>query len=259
MAGSADSRQPSRSSYRSGLWRPGWTLNLYADAAEAGGCLRVPSAGGVRAEGAGSGAFCVGGSAAGAGDDPPLLRGEPAEPTRDAHLCRVGVSRSWPSAPRRRGLLQAAARGAWRADVRLPVGSGVASRRPRAPFSLRGWPVHQAVADPRCVGPGARSHQDAWQSTCRSGRGRWRRRGSLPAIWRSTRRRRWTASGYRASTAMRSRRGSSPGQSRWRGATADDVIDHASALMGARPEQEWRSSRGDGWRGPPSCWVAWSR
>jgi hypothetical protein len=43
------------------------------------------------------------------------------------------------------------------------------------------------------------------------------------------------------------------------GTTADDVIDQASVLMGARPEQEWRSSRGDGWRGPPSCWVAWSR
>lgn len=42
------------------------------------------------------------------------------------------------------------------------------------------------------------------------------------------------------------------------GPSADDVIAQASAFMGSEPSHVWRSSRKDGWEGPPACWVAWS-
>lgn len=41
------------------------------------------------------------------------------------------------------------------------------------------------------------------------------------------------------------------------GRTVEDVIGQASELMGAEPSQVWRSSRTDGWQGPPACRVMW--
>jgi hypothetical protein len=41
------------------------------------------------------------------------------------------------------------------------------------------------------------------------------------------------------------------------GATDDDAIDRASRFMGREPETIWRSVIVEGWRGPPACWVAW--
>jgi hypothetical protein len=37
------------------------------------------------------------------------------------------------------------------------------------------------------------------------------------------------------------------------------VLAEASSLMGGQPSRMWRSSWSDGWLGPPSYWVAWSR
>lgn len=42
------------------------------------------------------------------------------------------------------------------------------------------------------------------------------------------------------------------------GATADEAIGRAATRMQAQPSHVWRSSREDGWQGPPACWVAWS-
>jgi hypothetical protein len=42
------------------------------------------------------------------------------------------------------------------------------------------------------------------------------------------------------------------------GASADDVIERASGLMGSAPERVWLSSSVEGWRGPPACWAQWN-
>ena len=41
------------------------------------------------------------------------------------------------------------------------------------------------------------------------------------------------------------------------GASVEDVLGQASGLMGSEPAHVWHSSRADGWRLPPACWVAW--
>ena len=41
------------------------------------------------------------------------------------------------------------------------------------------------------------------------------------------------------------------------GASAEDVIERASGLMGSAPERVWLSSSEEGWRGPPACWCVW--
>jgi hypothetical protein len=41
------------------------------------------------------------------------------------------------------------------------------------------------------------------------------------------------------------------------GASAEDVIERASGLMGVRPGRVWLSSTVEGWRGPPACWAQW--
>jgi len=42
------------------------------------------------------------------------------------------------------------------------------------------------------------------------------------------------------------------------GASAGDVIERASGLVGSRPERVWLSSETEGWHGPPACWAQWS-
>jgi len=42
------------------------------------------------------------------------------------------------------------------------------------------------------------------------------------------------------------------------GVSAEDVIDRASGLMGAAPERVWLSASMEGWRGPPACWAQWN-
>jgi len=41
------------------------------------------------------------------------------------------------------------------------------------------------------------------------------------------------------------------------GASAGEVIERASVLMGGQPERVWQSSETEGWRGPPACWAQW--
>jgi len=41
------------------------------------------------------------------------------------------------------------------------------------------------------------------------------------------------------------------------GPTAADAIAAASTYMGASPSQCWSSAVSEGWNGPPACWVAW--
>ena len=42
------------------------------------------------------------------------------------------------------------------------------------------------------------------------------------------------------------------------GPTEDEVIRQASEYMGSEPAKIWRSSAAEGWHGPPACWVAWN-
>ena len=42
------------------------------------------------------------------------------------------------------------------------------------------------------------------------------------------------------------------------GPTAAAAIASASKLMGREPAHVWRSSKEEGWNGPPACWAAWS-
>lgn len=41
------------------------------------------------------------------------------------------------------------------------------------------------------------------------------------------------------------------------GRTDDEALDRASEFMGRDPETVWRSSRVEGWRAPPAVWAAW--
>lgn len=42
-----------------------------------------------------------------------------------------------------------------------------------------------------------------------------------------------------------------------RGRSADEVIASASSVMGSSPSQVWTSDEVEGWKAPPSLWVAW--
>ena len=42
------------------------------------------------------------------------------------------------------------------------------------------------------------------------------------------------------------------------GTTAEDVIERASGYRGSAPEQIWLSSSVEGWHGPPACWAQWN-
>jgi hypothetical protein len=41
------------------------------------------------------------------------------------------------------------------------------------------------------------------------------------------------------------------------GRTDDEVVEQAAAQMGEAPGTVWRSSSVEGWHGPPAVWVAW--
>jgi hypothetical protein len=41
------------------------------------------------------------------------------------------------------------------------------------------------------------------------------------------------------------------------GHSADDAIERASGFMGAAPVRVWLSSSVEVWRGPPACWAQW--
>ena len=71
-----------------------WRFTLYPDAGEAGGFFVGVGGGGGRRRGrAESGEGAGGGGAAGGGEGASLLRGEPAQPARDADLPGRGLPR----------------------------------------------------------------------------------------------------------------------------------------------------------------------
>jgi hypothetical protein len=41
------------------------------------------------------------------------------------------------------------------------------------------------------------------------------------------------------------------------GGSAEDVIERASRHLGSEPERVWLSAETEGWRGPPACWAQW--
>ena len=67
-----------------------WSFSLYPEAGEGGGCFVLRRQGERVAGRPDPERARGGGGAAGAGEDPPLLRREPAEPARDADLCGEG-------------------------------------------------------------------------------------------------------------------------------------------------------------------------
>ena len=113
-----------------------------------------------------------GGGAAGEGEAPPVLRGEPAQPVRDTDICAGRLSD--PAAAAR-------GRGAFFRGLRRELG-GRALPYPWVPEwhpGGHGLHVHFAVgryvrpaADPRGVGPRARPHQAARRPAGRLGRAR---------------------------------------------------------------------------------------
>lgn len=42
------------------------------------------------------------------------------------------------------------------------------------------------------------------------------------------------------------------------GPSAEEAIESASRYMGSAPERVWLSSSVEGWRGPPACWAQWN-
>jgi len=42
------------------------------------------------------------------------------------------------------------------------------------------------------------------------------------------------------------------------GPSAEAAIESASRFMGAAPERVWFSAETEGWRGPPACWAQWA-
>ena len=42
------------------------------------------------------------------------------------------------------------------------------------------------------------------------------------------------------------------------GRSRDDVVEQASALLGARPDKVWSSDDAEDWSGPPAVWVQWA-
>jgi hypothetical protein len=52
--------------------------------------------------------------------------------------------------------------------------------------------------------------------------------------------------------------GFQPLQVKLHGRTVDEVIERASAQLGANPTRVWRSDEAkEGWDGPPACWAQW--
>jgi hypothetical protein len=240
----------------SGLLRPHWSLSLYPDAAEAGGCWRVPEA---REAGGGPG-------------DPERAVLEAARRAR-TKLRRYAVANRL----NRLGTLTYAGAGCHdagrlREDVATffrglrpalggkqlpyvwvpewhPGGHGLhvhfaVGRYVPQPLIRRVWGfghVHIKLLGDLPVGSGTLAEARlAARYLCKyigKGLDDERRRSGL----------------HRYEVAQ----GFQPTKLSLVGATEDDVIGQACEQMGAQPETIWRSSTSEGWRGPPACWVAW--
>jgi hypothetical protein len=236
------------------LWP--WLLRLYVDAAEAGGSVRVPARGG----------------AAGRSPDPERSAAEAGRRAR-------GKIRRYCAANRlnRLGTLTYAGAGCHdpaqlRADVggffrrlRGGLGGGAFPYLWVPEWHPGGHGLHVHFAVGRYIGQGL--IRETW------GRGHVHIKllGDLPAGSGSLEEARLGAS-YLAKYAGKAigdgkppglhryevAQGFAPRSVSYEGSTVDAVIEAASARMGSPPSRVWHSSRGDGWQGPPACWVAWA-
>ena len=195
-----------------------WLLNLYPDAAEAGGCL-VSGAAVVTAGSRMSATRIARLSRRSAAPEgrPPVLRCEPAQPSRDAHVCGRGLPRPAPVPGRRGGVLPAAHRIVGKPFPYLwvpewhPGGHGL-----HAHFAV-GQFVHWRTIK-AAWGRGHRRHPDAQQSAGRIWRaGRGAAGGAVPVeVRRQGPRRRGPAGLHRYEVAQ----GFAPGGPSARGADA---------------------------------------
>lgn len=236
--------------------RPLWTLSLYPEAGEAGGCLRVPARGGV------------------SGRAPDAERSA-VEAARRAR----GMIRRYCAANRlnRLGTLTYAGAGchdpvAVRADL-----AGF-FKRLRADLGGEAFP-YLWVPEWHPGGHGLHVHFAVGRFVKQSlilqawGRGivHIKLLGDLPVGSGSLEEARLSAR-YLAKYAGKAldadrpaglhryevAQGFKPEPIYCEGGSADDVIGQASAFMGRAPSHVWHSSREDGWQRPPACWVAWS-
>jgi hypothetical protein len=51
--------------------------------------------------------------------------------------------------------------------------------------------------------------------------------------------------------------GFQPAAIQCQGRTVEQVIEHASEVMGSTAERVWHSADTEGWHGPPACWAQW--
>lgn len=241
---------------RQGL-RPYWTMSLYPEAAEAGACLRVARR-----------------------DIPSPLTADPDRSAAEASRRARGMIRRYCAANRlnRLGTLTYAGRGCHDpGNLRRDVAAFF--RRLRAELGRDSFP-YLWVPEWHPGGHGLHLHfavgrfirqsliRDAWGH----GHVHIKLLGDLPTGSGSLEEARLAARylAKYAGKALDDRR--PPGLHRYEvaqgfkprsiycdGVSADDVIRQATGFMGSEPSHVWRSSRKDGWEGPPVCWVAWSR
>ena len=230
-------------------------FTLYPQAAEGGGCfvpaLRRPAVGAARSR-----AVAAGGGAAGSSEAAPLLRGEPAQPLRDADLRRGGLLD--PQQLRadvaeffrglRRELGGKPLPYAWASEWH-PGGHGLhvhftVGRYVRQSLIREVWGrgiVHIKLIGDLPVGSGA--FEEA------------RLAASYLAKYVSKN----VADERRAAVciATRSRRASSRSGCRYAGGSEEAVLAEASELMGGVPSRVWRVVSG-GLARPPAYWCAWA-
>lgn len=259
--------------------RPYWTLNVYPDAGEAGGCLIVPRRAGpspVHEPDLDALAFAteIGGHV------PQGVAGE-SEPTRSeleaARRAKVKIRR-YCAANRLNRFITLTYRppgcrdqAAFRADIAAffkvlrrelggsdmpymwvaewhPGGHGLHAHAAVSRYISRGvltraWPhgfVHIKLIGDLPVGSGA------WEESRRCGRylGKY--------VAKSLHGERW-AGLHRYEVAQ----GFQPQVEKIDGRTLDQVIDAASRLMGRPPASVWKSTEQEDWDGPPCCALSW--
>lgn len=239
-----------------GRGRPGWTLNLYAEAGEAGGCLWMPP-----------------------GREPS---GRPIDPERsglEAARRARGMVRRYCAANRLNRFVTLTYAGEGCHDpgqLRADVGSFFKGLR----RELGGKPIpYLWVPEWHPGGHGLHVHFAVGRYINRSlitrtwghGRTNIKLLSDLPAGsggLEEARRSAYYLSKYMSKGVTDGRevgrhryevaQGFTPIPIHIDGYSADDVIAQASRFMGRQPARVWHSSREDGWQGPPVCSVAWA-
>jgi hypothetical protein len=241
---------------RSSSLRPRWSLSLYPDAAEAGGCLVVPWSE----------------PRAGGGSDPERVLAEAVRRAR-SKVRRYGVANRL----NRLATLTYAGEGCHDAGrLRRDVGEFFKALRPA--IGGEAFP-YVWVPEWHPGGHGLHVHfvvgRYVRQSLIREAWGRGivhsKLIGDLP-VGSGTLAEARRAAGYlckylgkgldderRRSGLHRYEvaQGFQPERILVYGRTDDEALDRASEFMGRDPETVWRSSRVEGWRAPPAVWAAW--